>query len=279
MPDRPYNGTLPRGKVLFWYTGAKRTGVKKIVPLFPADRRLVSPFFGRGDCEFAFAARTGQGVVGYDLDEALVAFWYSLFSYPNEFADLLELELGFAPRLGISQGDWIAWWNGERERMLETHSPVLRGVLFLMTQQGSFGGKPQAGPVETDGTNSCRNLHKTQPKIYRNFLPPAKMKIQYGDAFDTIPRHRDDFLYLDPPFVGIEELHRTAKDGFDHARLRDLLYFHRGGFVMSYRGNEESLQLYRHFRIEPIDRHMPGFRGSRKTPRKEVLIFGDARCR
>lgn len=271
-----YDGqNLPQGKVLFWYSGAKKTGAEAIVPHFPDDRRLVSPFFGRGDCEFLFASRTGQEVIGYDLDENLVALWWALLQRPGDLSELLERGISTFPRLGISQEEWVDWWGSRRRAMDKSRNPLVKAALFLITQQGSFSGKPQAGPVFTTGTNSLRHLHKLDPTLYRDFRPPPSVKIPLvGDAFEMIPWHRDDFLYLDPPFIGKEKLHRVAEQGFDHVRLRDLLSSHRGGFVMSYRGDEASRHLYRDFRVETIDRYLPGFRGTRKTPRQEVLIFG-----
>ena len=277
---RPYDGELPgKTKTLFWFPGAKRTGIEKIVPHFPTDRRLVSPFFGRGDCEFAFAARTGQEVVGYDLDDALIAFWQSAFRYPTELAGLIEREVGETPDWP-SQEAFRDWWRGKRREMEETPSLTLKGALFLYTQRGSFNGFPEPGSLHSRGRTARADyrLKNIDASVFRTLrFPPSVAVPQVGDCWDTIPRHRDDFLFLDPPYVEVEYFHKTAVGGFDHERLRDLLLFHRGGFLMTNKANPRVLDLYRHFRIEEIERNQAAMGGKSRQHNRELLIFGDAR--
>ena len=39
-------------------------------------------------------------------------------------------------------------------------------------------------------------------------------------------------------------------DGFDHEKLRDLLYNHKGNFIMSYNNCETIRRYYKDFRLE-----------------------------
>ena len=96
----------------------------------------------------------------------------------------------------------------------------------------------------------------------RRFTCPGLTVAQGGFA-DVIPRHRDTFLYCDPPyyldgdsrmFKGIYPqrnfpVHHT---GFDHARLRDLLADHRGGFVLSYNDCSTIREWYSGYEIREV---------------------------
>ena len=71
------------------------------------------------------------------------------------------------------------------------------------------------------------------------------LEVAFGSFEDTIPQHTTDFLYCDPPYYleGDSKMFRgiypqrnfpVHHNGFNHALLRDLLYRHKGGFILSY---------------------------------------------
>jgi len=76
----------------------------------------------------------------------------------------------------------------------------------------------------------------------------------------SIPHHKNDFLYCDPPyyldegktFVGMYP-HRNFPihhKGFKHEALRDLLLKHKGGFILSYNDCPIIRHWYSDFNIE-----------------------------
>ena len=83
----------------------------------------------------------------------------------------------------------------------------------------------------------------------------------YNETFDiSIPKHNNDFLYLDPPyFLERDSDNKMYKgmypmknidvhhSGFDHELLRDLLLEHKGDFVMSYNNCETIREYYKDF--------------------------------
>ena len=85
-----------------------------------------------------------------------------------------------------------------------------------------------------------------------------------GSFERTIPRHRDDFLYCDPPYYldGDSRMFRgiypqrnfpVHHKGFDHAALRDLLHEHTGGFILSYNDCEVIRDWYADFQIVEVE--------------------------
>jgi DNA adenine methylase len=89
------------------------------------------------------------------------------------------------------------------------------------------------------------------------------LSVSEGSFDKIITNHTDDFLYLDPPyFMGKDsdnKMHAAIypmknipvhHDGFNHELLRDLLYTHKGKFIMSYNNCETIRDYYKDFRLE-----------------------------
>ena len=97
--------------------------------------------------------------------------------------------------------------------------------------------------IEKIGNFNCPNL-----KVYQN-------------AFDeSIKKHTNEFLYLDPPYYlekdSDNKMHKgmypmknidVHHSGFDHELLRDLLLNHKGDFVLSYNNCETIRDYYSDF--------------------------------
>lgn len=108
------------------------------------------------------------------------------------------------------------------------------------------------------------------------------------DSFEnSIQRHSNDFLYLDPPYY-LEEgtvfkgmypngnfpIHHK---GFDHGKLRDLLHSHNNGFLLSYNDCPTIREWYKEFEIIDVNWHYSYALGetrskTQKTKSSEILI-------
>jgi len=93
----------------------------------------------------------------------------------------------------------------------------------------------------------------------RNFKA-GKLKVFQGDFAVTVPRHKNDFLYLNPPYFleGDSKMFRgiypqrnfpVHHNGFDHEKLFKLLKEHKGGFVLSYNDCKQIRQWYKNCEI------------------------------
>ena len=88
---------------------------------------------------------------------------------------------------------------------------------------------------------------------------PGNLKVKCDDFQNVIKKHKNDFLYCDPPyyigkhskmFKGIYPMRNIPVHhrGFEHEKLRDLLKKHKGGFVLSYNDCPTIRKYYKGFK-------------------------------
>ena len=87
-----------------------------------------------------------------------------------------------------------------------------------------------------------------------------KLKVEQLSFEKSIIKHKEDFLYLDPPYFlekdSDNKMHKgmypmknidVHHSGFNHELLRDLLLSHEGDFVLSYNNCETIREYYKDF--------------------------------
>ena len=97
--------------------------------------------------------------------------------------------------------------------------------------------------------------------------------VEPADFNDSIKAHKDDFMYLDPPYANGGKLYGERGDchaDFDHAGLAKLLR-KREGWLLSYNDCEAVRALYEGFNFIPI-KWAYGMNKSKAS--NEVLITG-----
>lgn len=264
-----YDGRLPGGSPLFPYVGNKYSGREKIASFFPDDlTHLVSPFFGRGDIEHWLAATRGVKITGYDHSDPMMALWRTLQEDPRGFADRIEAE---EPPSQERFRDW--WWN-QRFGLDTARTDRDKAVIFYGYIWGCFVGRPEnAGTARETHPDVVRALGRAE--ILRSLEIAPGMEFLTRDFHFSIPRHRDDFLYLDPPFYAMEQYHSDTQK-FPHDTLLRFLKKHRGGFALSYNHHPWIWDNYGEFQIEKIDRHRSPIAGH-EVIHDEVLVISPAR--
>jgi DNA adenine methylase len=220
-------------KTLLRYPGGKTRAVKHIVPLLRAtgENTLVSPFFGGGAIELALV-REGWWVHGYDAWKPVVNFWQAALRDANRVADIADMlrpvsneaYLAMQRGYGILTCDWTA-----------------AAVFYTLnrcvhTGTGLSGGK-------TDWGNGNPRLNDSTIKKLRSFKAPPLI-VEEADFTDSIARHPDSLLYLDPPYVEVgETLYDHSKSGFAHEVLAEMLQS-RGKWILSYNNMPLVQELY-----------------------------------
>jgi DNA adenine methylase len=104
-----------------------------------------------------------------------------------------------------------------------------------------------------------RNKWDKMIEDVRKFKCP-KLSVNQLSFDESIKRHTNDFLYLDPPYYLEKDrdnkMHKgmypmknidVHHTGFNHESLRDLLLNHKGDFVMSYNNCETIREYYKDF--------------------------------
>ena len=218
------------------YAGGKSLGVGYVVERLPINiERLVSPFFGGGSIEIACAKNLGIEVIGYDVFDILCNYWKVQIRNPEalykRLANLKPNRKEFRKVKEILTN----YWKGE------THlNRYDLATYYYFNSNTSYGPHFLGWPSDV----------YLQPIRYKKMIQKVKMfqaktlSVSCGSFEETIPQHKNDFLYCDPPyyledgktFVGMYP-HRNFPihhAGFRHDILRDLLLSHKGGFILSY---------------------------------------------
>jgi DNA adenine methylase len=214
------------------YPGGKSRAVKHILSLLPHDvQTLCSPFLGGGSVELACASK-GIKVHAYDAFEPLVNFWQAL--------------LNDTPALGSMIDEYYPLTRKKfhllQKRYVDIHDDVQRAAIFFVLNRCSFSGTTFSG-----GMSSCHDRFTENAIHYVYAFKIDNFSVEYADFKDSIKKHSDDFLYLDPPYLLNQKLYGKKGDmhnGFDHAGLAALLK-KRERWILSYNNCPEVQDLYK----------------------------------
>jgi len=222
------------------YAGGKSLGVGFVLEKIPSSvKRVVSPFLGGGSVEIAVANELGLPVVGYDIFDVLVNFWQVVLSDPDALYERLSSFKPTRAEFARVKKRLKTHWDGS-----DPLDPLDLAAHYYFNHNTSYGPHFLGWPSSV----------YLQPERYRHMIEKLRdfrapnLTVECASFEEIMGKHRDDFLYLDPPyfldadspdsktFVGMYP-HRNFPihhKGFRHDLLRDLLKEHRGGFVLSY---------------------------------------------
>lgn len=250
---------------LYRYAGGKNRMKKDIIEIIRSVKDdlnyIVSPFFGGGSTEMLLASQ-GVKVQGYDLYRPLADFWEIVTTEGgNRIADEVIKHYPL-----IDSDHYKSFLP-----LMDSDDKFTRAWSFYISIKGSYSGKIGCSTVRSRAEFRTVGIDKL-----RNFYNP-NLTFNYGNCFETIPKHNNDFMYLDPPYYETVS-HYYGKDGshhktFDHDRLCDVLKEHKGGFVMSYDNSDSVRRLYQdwtEFRYLTFPYQMSGTKRYEKT---ELVII------
>ena len=250
FPYRRYNGLPLR------YAGGKSLAVGYVLERLPAGlESLVSPFFGGGAVEIACARELGIRVCAYDVFSILTNYWQRQLQSPQRLAERIAQWQPTPDTYARVKSRLKAHWQ---ERSLITDKMEL-AAHYWFNHNLSYG--PGFLGWMSRIYHDPQRFQRAVGKV-RAFHCPG-LSVHQGDFEETIPRHEREFLYCDPPYYleGDSRMFRgiypqrnfpVHHNGFDHARLRDMLYAHRGGFVLSYNDCSTIRSWYKRFHISEV---------------------------
>jgi DNA adenine methylase len=233
------------------YAGGKSLAVGLILEHLPSDvERVVSPFFGGGSVEIAIANELDIPVIGYDIFDILVTYWRTQLSRPNMlYEKLAEFKPTRKEYKTVKERLKKHWRNEEKLNGLEL------AAHYYFNHNTSYGphflGWPSSVYLQ-------KERYKKMLEKVRDFRAP-NLEVRCASFETILEKHRDDFLYLDPPyyldgdsktFIGMYP-HRNFPihhKGFRHDLLHQMLLKHRGGFILSYNDcSDIRKKLYKDF--------------------------------
>jgi len=248
------------------YAGGKSRAIKHISPYLDNETKIVSPFMGGGSLEVNWASK-GIEVIGYDLFDALVNFWEILLNKKSELVTKLKT-INPTPDEYKRIKEILMKWENTQEMLKDWGTDHYKRDEIITLDDVSaaayyyFNHNTSYGPGYLGwGSNVYLKKNKWDGMIKNisNFNLP-NLSVKQGSFENVIPKHNEDSLYLDPPyylekdkdnkmFTGIYPMRNIPvhHDGFNHELLRDLLYNHKGKFVLSYNNCETIREYYKDF--------------------------------
>ncbi len=234
------------------YAGGKSLAVGHIIEHIPVNiKRLVSPFFGGGSVEIACAKELGIEVMGFDIFDILVNYWQVQIQHNEElYAKLLNLEPDKSTYTQV-KNELRAHWEGKKQLDKLTLASYYYFNHNLSYGPGFLGWMSS---VYEDKKRYLTMLEKVKNFNVKNIW------VECAHFKDIIASFQKEFLYLDPPyylgedskmFTGIypQRNFPIHHKNFEHELLRNLLYHHKGKFVLSYNDCPTIREWYKEFKI------------------------------
>lgn len=254
------------------YAGGKSKAYSIINQYVPDGvTKIVSPFMGGGSLEVRWATERNIEVIGYDVFDVLVNFWQVLLSSPDKLADEM-MKLSPTKDEYERVKEILISWDKTQDMLKDWHTdyykrpkieldPIVAAAYYYFNHNLSYG------PMYLGWISQIYQDRKKWTAMVdkiRSFKS-NNLSVFCSPFEQSIPKHNNDFLYLDPPyylekdsdnkmFKGIYpnaniDVHHS---GFDHEKLRDLLLNHEGSFILSYNNCETIREYYSDF-----EQHFP----------------------
>lgn len=258
------------------YAGGKSKAIGLILNSLPKlrEKKIVSPFFGGGSFELCISQNLGIEVIGYDIFGMLANFWNVLINHKDAFIDELKKfditpeEFTYNRHVLLNYWDKIKpkelVYNTKKKVELTDEDMVLlddniikQAAYYYYNMTLSYGpmflGWPSSNEIKPNKFKS--RIDKLQKMNLKN------LSVSCDDFENVIPRHKDDFLFLDPPYYleGDSKMFKGLypncnfaihHNNFKHRKMCDLLKEHRGGFLITYNNCDTIREWYKDFIFE-----------------------------
>ncbi len=213
------------------YPGGKSKAVKIIREYLPEGlNRLASPFLGGGSIELACAA-DGIQVFGGDAFTPLVTFWQHAQESPVLLSDRVRQYYPLTKTKFYNLQKQITLFNDGFEQ----------AAVYFVLNRCSFSGATLSGGM------SPGHPRFTLSAIDRlRDFRASNLHVSCADWSETLARHEDDYLYLDPPYLNGQKLYGDRGDmheSFDHEALAEALRS-RKGWLLSYNDCDDVRRMY-----------------------------------
>jgi DNA adenine methylase len=255
------------------YAGGKSKAIGLILEKFPElkNRRIVSPFFGGGSFELYMSQVLGYEVIGYDIFGLLVNFWKVLINHPDKLVqDLTTLKVD-KDEFTYIRHVLLNYWNKIKPESItyepktaitlkEEDKTILDNDIIKQASYYYYNTTLSYGPMFLGWPSSNElNPDKFKRRITRlKTLKLENLSVECMDFEDVLTKHKDDFLFLDPPYyIGdgskmFRGLYPNSNfpiyhKSFNHEKLRDMLKVHNGGFFITYNDCDTIRDWYRDY--------------------------------
>ncbi len=231
LPKQITNHTSRRSLSPLRYPGGKSRAINQVRRLIPSNiTEILSPFFGGGNVELSCAA-DGIRVYGYDAFQPLVNFWQQTIRDPAAVARLANKHYPLSRE---------AFYDLQRQYS-DLSGCTEQAAAFFTLNRASYSGTTLSGGM------SPGHPRFNESAIRRlEYFSTRSLTVDFSDFAESIGKHPDMFIYLDPPYANGEKLYGNRGDmheGFNHEKLAGLLRS-RPCWVLSYNDCQQVRNLY-----------------------------------
>ena len=258
------------------YAGGKSKAIGLILNNLPKLRtkRIVSPFFGGGSFELCVSQNLNIEVIGYDIFGMLANFWNVLINHKDEFIQELKKFKITSDEFTYNRHVLLNYWDkikpkdlvyntkkqvqlAEEDLTLLDTNIIKQAVYYYYNMTLSYGpmflGWPSSNEINPDKFN--RRIKMLENMKLKN------ISVKCDDFENVIPRHNEDFLFLDPPYY-LEGNSKMFKglypncnfaihhNNFNHKKMCELLKNHKGGFFITYNNCDTIREWYKNYKFE-----------------------------
>lgn len=219
-------------KTLLRYPGGKSRAIKILNEYLPEGIDVIcSPFFGGGSFELSLMEK-GVKVFGYDIFTPLVEFWQMAIEQPTKLAEEVQKYHPLSKE---------KFYELQKEQFV-LKTKLERAAVFYVINRASFSGSTLSG-----------GMSPGHPRFNGNSITRLKefqahdMSVESLDFKYSIEKHKNDFLYLDPPYYIENHLYGKKGDAhknFDHEGLAKILKKRRK-WMLSYNNCDHIKELYK----------------------------------
>lgn len=273
------------------YAGGKSKAFDVITKELPVPRpsKIVSPFFGGGSLEVRWSSELGIEVKGYDVFCVLVNFWNSLLQQNDKLVGELKLLSPTKDEYARVKEELLCWdatqdllkdWSTDYYKRTPIQIESVKAAAYYY-----FNHNLSYGPMYLGWISKIYQDKKKWDKMVDNIskFKNDKLSVECLPFQQSMLNHKNDFLYLDPPyylekdkdnkmFKGMYpnaniDIHHS---GFDHEKLRDLAHSHNGKFIMSYNNCETIREWYSDFELVYPSWHYSYALGEKRIGKNKV---------
>jgi len=246
------------------YVGNKSVLYDMVIQMLPPDTtEVVSPFCGSGALEIKLAA-SGIRVHAYDAFFPIPIFYQQMAKDAAAVVNEAESRYPMTAEVFETYRDPETWAE---------LTPLQTAGIWWLCNKKAFSGFGLTRQPAKDSVLRPTPHYWNDPKwsSWRN----VNFSCEHADWRDTLQRHPDSTLYLDPPYVSKENYYgfRDGQDAFPHEDLRDALASRTAPWILSYGPHELIKELYADFTImTPEWKYTSGKNHGGRRNSEELLI-------
>ena len=243
-------------KSILRYPGGKTRAIPIILPHLEKQEAttLISPFFGGGSVEIAWASKSiSRNVKGSDLYLPLATFWQKTLQAPQLVAQSVEKEHPISKERFNAIKEHIQNNDVDEDEL---------AAFFYVINRSSFSGSTMSGGMSP----GHKRFTPSAIQRLREFHAP-NIEVSHADAFEILEALIEEspegkMIYLDPPYWlsnQASSLYGTKGDmhkGFDHVKLAELCQsLNKKGWkiLISYNNDQKVIDAFPNFGVDEVD--------------------------